>query len=81
MVRLGTCHCRDAYGHRRASRDRSPHGPHDVDTFEIVWTILLEDRCVLPHPRKGPGVCCDISRISVPGRRWIWMVIGNLPSL
>src|ERR1700730_2367695 len=61
----------------RQTRIETAHRPHDVDTLELVGTVILEDRCVLHGVFIGSGRSVDITRVCVPRCRWIRMVVGN----
>src|SRR5580704_13210248 len=52
--------------------------PHDINTFEFLRTVLLEDRSVLYRIFVWTGSAIDIARVCVPRCRRIWVVIGDL---
>src|SRR3984957_20334026 len=54
------------------------HRAHDVDTLEVLRAVVFEDRRVLYRIFVGTRSSIDITRVCVP-RRWrIRMVVGNL---
>src|SRR5579875_2158 len=55
------------------------HRAHNIDAFEILRPVLLEDRRVLHCVLVRAGRAVDIARAGIPGSRWIGMIIGNLP--
>src|ERR1700730_2873616 len=61
----------------RQARVEAAYRSHDVDAFELVWTVVLEDRRVLHGVLIGPGGSVNITRVRVPRGRRIRMVICN----
>lgn len=53
-------------------------GAHNIDTFEFVRAILLEDGRVLHGIFVRTRRPVDISGIGIPGRRRIGMIVGDL---
>src|SRR5262249_52216507 len=52
--------------------------PQDVDAFEVVGTVLLEQRRLLDGVLVGSRRTEGISRAGIPGCRRIRVVVGNL---
>src|ERR1700679_3715306 len=52
--------------------------PHDVDPFEILGTVLLEDRGVLHGIFIRPWRAVNIAWVGIPRSRRIGVVVGNL---
>src|SRR5882757_7832863 len=57
---------------------KTAHGAHDVDAFELVGPVLLEDRRVLHGVFIRTRRAVDIARIGIPGSRRVGMVVGDL---
>src|SRR5690606_591178 len=62
----------------RQARIEAPHRAHDVDAFEVLLAVLLEDRQPLYGVRVGPRRAVDVTRARVPRRRRIRVVVGDL---
>ena len=56
---------------------KTPHRAHDINAFELVWSVLLEDRSILYRVFVWTRRAVDVTRIGVPGRGRIWMLISN----
>src|SRR5579862_5743385 len=54
---------------------------HNVDAFEFVSSILLEDRRVLDGVFVGAWGPVGVAGIGVPRRRGIRMIVGDLAVL
>src|SRR5471032_3576512 len=65
----------------RQARIEAAHGPHNVDTLELVRPVLFEDRRVLHGIFIRSGRAVDIARIRIPRGRRIWMVVRYLAAL
>ena len=52
--------------------------PHDVDAFEVLRAVFLEDRCVLHRVFVGAGGAKAVARVCVPGSWRIGMIVGDL---
>src|ERR1700723_3745725 len=61
----------------RQARVEATYRSHDVDPFELVWAVVLEDRRVLHRVFIGPGRSVNIAWVRVPRGRRIRMVICN----
>src|ERR1700679_2903774 len=59
------------------ARIETTHSAHNVDTLEILWTIIFKDRCVLHRIFIRARSSVDIARVRVPRRRRIGMVIRD----
>src|SRR5690349_2524706 len=68
------------YAARQAGIEAA-NGPHDVDAFELVRTILLKDRCVLDGVLVWTSRPVDIARACIPRGRRIRMIVCDLPFL
>ena len=60
------------------TRIETSYRAHDIDAFKIIRPVLLEDRRVLHRVLVGPRRAVYISRIRIPRRRRIRMIIGDL---
>src|ERR1700689_4521323 len=52
--------------------------PHDVDALELIPAVFLEDRRVLHGILVGTWRAVGITRIGVPWRRRIRVIVGDL---
>src|SRR5579862_7084136 len=60
------------------ARIETSHRPHDVDPLEFIGTIFLEDRRVLHRILIRTRSAIYVTRIGVPGRRRIRMIVCDL---
>ena len=51
---------------------------HNVDALEILRTVLFENRAALHGVLVGPRCPIYVPRAGIPGRRRIWMIVGDL---
>src|SRR5581483_11808786 len=58
------------------TRIKAADGSHDVDAFELVRPVFLEDRGVLDGIFVRAGCSVYVTRAGIPGRGRIGMVIG-----
>src|SRR5262245_880580 len=63
------------------ARIKTAHYTHNVDAFEILRAILLEDWRVLYRIFVGTRSPIDVTWAGIPGSWWIRMVIGNFSIL
>ncbi len=56
---------------------KTPHRAHDINALELVWSVLLKNGSILYRVFVWTRRAVDVTRIRVPGRGRIWMIIGN----
>src|SRR5262249_9104354 len=54
------------------------YSAHNINAFEFLRSILLENRCILNGIFVGARSAIDIAWAGIPGRRWIGMVVRDL---
>src|SRR5215471_14842072 len=59
------------------TRIETAHGAHDVYALEIFGAVLLEDRRILHGILVGSRSTVNITRVGVPRRRRIWVIISD----
>src|SRR3984957_20705932 len=62
----------------RQTRIEAAHSAHDVDSFEFVRTVLLEERRILNRIFIWSRSSIHIAWVGIPGSRRIWVVVGDL---
>src|SRR6202046_142675 len=60
------------------ARIEAPHRAHDINALKFIRTILLEDWGILHRIFVWTGSAVDITRISIPGRRRVGMIVRDL---
>src|SRR5271165_5174553 len=60
------------------TRIEAPHRTHDVDSLELVRTVFFEDRSVLYRVLVRTRSAVNVTRIGIPGRRRIRVIVGDL---
>src|SRR5579862_8682361 len=60
------------------ARIEAAYCAHDVDAFELVRTVLLKQWGVLHGIFVRPRGAVNVTRVGVPARRRIRMIVGNL---
>src|ERR1700730_18413093 len=58
----------------RQTRIEAPHRAHDINSLELVRTVLLKDRGVLHRVLVWTRSAVDVARIGIPGGRRIGVV-------
>src|SRR5580700_10440571 len=62
----------------RQTRIETPHRTHDINSLELVRTVLLKDRSVLHSVLVWTGSAVDVAWIGIPGGRRIRVVVRDL---
>src|SRR5207249_10393966 len=63
------------------TRVKAANCSHAVDTLDVVRAIRFENRCVLHGILVGAVRAIGVSHATIPWRRWIGMVVGDLSVL
>src|SRR5262249_45112213 len=63
----------------REARIKATHGTHDVDTLELVWSVLFEDRRVLHGVFVRARRPVNITGAGIPGCRRVRVIVADLP--
>src|ERR1700722_4245139 len=61
------------------TRIETPNRAHDVDALKFVGAVLFKDRRVLHRVFIGSRRSINITWISIPGCRRIWVIVRDLP--
>ncbi len=62
----------------RQARIKAAHRAHDVDAFEFIRPVLLEDRRVLHRIFVRTRSSVNVARVGIPASRRIRMIVGDL---